>query len=152
MSKWNCYELSNYYWHNNQQLDGCKISSDGVPNGSGTLTGDLGWINIWNPWSTESDANLDNSTCIQYQICTVQVLLFFPITLFEQYLLAWLNLIYWVFRFSARADMICPFWGHLILSSCSSAPCLLPTFWSSWEMPAYLMKNKSSYSSSCSHP
>ena len=80
--------LNSENWRNYQQWDGCKISSDGVPNGSGTLASDRGWINIWNPWSTESDANLDNSTCIQYQICTVRVLLFFPITLFEQYLLA----------------------------------------------------------------
>ena len=38
--------------------DWCKISSDGVPIGSGTLAGDLGGITIWNPWSNESDANL----------------------------------------------------------------------------------------------
>ena len=53
-----------------QQSDRCKIPSDGVPIGSGTLAGDLGGITIWNPWSNESDANLEVSAC------TVQVLFF----------------------------------------------------------------------------
>ena len=50
-----------------------KISSDGVPIGSGTFATILGGITIWNPWSNETDANLEDSAC------TVQVLLFFPI-------------------------------------------------------------------------
>ena len=33
----------------------------------------LGRITIWNPWSIESDANLEDSAC------TVRVLFFFPI-------------------------------------------------------------------------
>ena len=60
-------------WRNKQQLDQCKIPSDGVPISSGTLAGDLGGITIWNLWSNESDANLEDSAC------TVRVLLFFPI-------------------------------------------------------------------------
>jgi hypothetical protein len=55
------------------QSDGCKIQSDGVPIRSGTLTGDLGGITIWNLWSNKSYANLEDSAC------TVRVLLFFPI-------------------------------------------------------------------------
>ena len=53
------------HWCNKQQsdLNRCKISSDGVPIGSGTLAGDLGRITIWNPWSNESDANLEDSAC-----------------------------------------------------------------------------------------
>ena len=53
--------------------DGCKTPSDGLPISSGTLAGDLGGITICNPWSNESDANLEDSAC------TVLVLLFFPI-------------------------------------------------------------------------
>ena len=34
--------------------------SDGIPIGSGTLAGDLGGITIWNPWSNESPANLED--------------------------------------------------------------------------------------------
>ena len=33
-----------------QQSDRCKIPSDGVPIGSGTLARDLGGITTWNPW------------------------------------------------------------------------------------------------------
>ena len=58
---------------NKQQSNECKISSDGVLIGSGTLAGDLGRITIWNPWSNKSDANLKDSAC------TVRVLFFFPI-------------------------------------------------------------------------
>ena len=37
------------------------MSSDGVPIGSCTLAKDLGGLTIWNPWSNESDANLEDS-------------------------------------------------------------------------------------------
>ena len=37
-----------------------KISSDGVPIDSGTFATILGGITIWNPWSNESDANLED--------------------------------------------------------------------------------------------
>ena len=47
--------------------------------GSGTLAGDLGGITIWNPWSNESDTNLEDSAC------TVRVLLFFPMEVNAQY-------------------------------------------------------------------
>jgi hypothetical protein len=59
--------------------DWCKISSDGVPIGSGTLAGDLGGITIWNPWSNESNANLEDCAC------TVRVLLFFLINLVKSW-------------------------------------------------------------------
>ena len=45
--------------------------SDGVPIGSGTFATILGGITIWNPWSNENYANLEDSAC------TVRVLLFF---------------------------------------------------------------------------
>ena len=48
----------NYFYFNKQQLDQCKIQSDGFPIGSGTIGGDLGGITIWKPCSNESDANL----------------------------------------------------------------------------------------------
>ena len=60
-------------WWNKQQSDQCKIPSDGVPIGSGTYATILGGITIWNLWSNESDANLEDSAC------TVPVLLFFSI-------------------------------------------------------------------------
>ena len=56
-------------------MDQCKILSDGVPIGSGTFDTILGGITIWNPWSNESGANLEDSAC------TVRVLLFFSIEL-----------------------------------------------------------------------
>ena len=59
-------------WRNKQQLDQCKIPSDGVLIGSGTFVTILGGITIWNPWSNESYANLEDSDC------TVQMLFFFP--------------------------------------------------------------------------
>ena len=34
-----------------QQSNRCKIPSDGVPIGSGTLAGDFRGITIWTPWS-----------------------------------------------------------------------------------------------------
>ena len=106
--------------------------------------------------SHHAGKSLLKKTEIRFLVCSLRKWNFrsqlWKIHIFEQYFLLWLNVICWVFRLSARADMICPFWGHLILSSCSTAPCLLPTFWSSWEMPAYLMENKSFYSSSYSHP
>ena len=37
-----------------------QIPSDSVPISCGTLAGDLGGITIWNPWSNESDANLED--------------------------------------------------------------------------------------------
>ena len=46
---------------NKQQLDGCKILSDGVPIGSGTFAGELRGITIWNHKSNERDANLKDS-------------------------------------------------------------------------------------------
>ena len=51
------------------------MPSDGVPIGSGRFATILGGITIWNPWSNESGANLEDSAC------TVQVLLFFSIEL-----------------------------------------------------------------------
>ena len=62
--------LTRHYWRNKQQSDQCKILSDGVPIGSGTFATILGGINIWNPWSHESNATLEDSAC------TVRVLLF----------------------------------------------------------------------------
>ena len=61
------------HWRNKEQSERCKILSDDVPIGSGTLAGDLGGITFWNPWSNKRDANLEDSAC------TVRVLLFFPI-------------------------------------------------------------------------
>ena len=62
-----------WHWQNKQQLDQCKIPSDGVPICSGTFATILGGITIWNTWSNKSDANLEDSAC------TVRVLLFFSI-------------------------------------------------------------------------
>ena len=61
------------------QWDRCKIQSDGVVIGFGTLAGDIGVITIWNPWSNRSDANLEDSAC------TVRVLFFFPIVVQKIY-------------------------------------------------------------------
>ena len=52
-------------WRNKQQLDQCKIPSDGVLIGSGTFATILGGIIIWNPWSNESTANLEDSACTE---------------------------------------------------------------------------------------
>ena len=60
-------------WRNKQQLDQCKIPSDGVPIGSGTFATIFGGIIIQNPWSNKSDANLEGSAC------TVRMLLFLSI-------------------------------------------------------------------------
>ena len=58
-------------WCNKQQSEWCKIPSDGVPIGSGSLAWDLGGITIWNHLSNESDANLEDSACTLHSISVV---------------------------------------------------------------------------------
>ena len=60
------------HWRNKEQSDQCKIKSDGVLIDSGTLANILGGIIIWNPWSNESDANLE--CCYSSQLTIVRVI------------------------------------------------------------------------------
>ena len=100
-------------WHNKQQLDWCKIPSDGVLISSGTLDGDLAGITIWNPWSNKSDANLEVSAC------KARMLLIFPIL--WDLVLNFFNRIFplWGARRSTRI-----FVQHILIYFVSSAQCI----------------------------
>ena len=94
------------FWHlmindkiNNNRITAkyiCTVS-DGVPIGSGTFATILGGITIWNPWSNESDANLEGSAC------TVRMLLFFSIVWDKASFISYTDIFY-LFKTSVLRD------------------------------------------------
>ena len=65
----------------------CKIPSDNVPIGSGTLTRELGGVNIWTFWSNGNCCNLEGWFLFDIQIDCQQRQNFGPLLLYIPFFL-----------------------------------------------------------------